>query len=39
MDVGGVVVLKFRLVFGLSDWVDDNVFVEIEKFKRGREDV
>lgn len=39
MDVGGVAVLKSRLAFGLSDWADDNAFVEIEKPKRGREDV
>lgn len=37
--MGRVTVLKSKLAFGLSDWADDNEFAEIEKPKRGREEV
>lgn len=37
--MGRVAILKSRLAFGLSNWADDNAFVEIEKPNRGREEV
>lgn len=39
VDVVGVAVLSSRLAFALSTWEDNDAFVEIEKSKRGREEV